>query len=280
MDTVAAMAEMDYANEPNSLALGFDLGFDDLYSHDGLVRLDRAFLDELHVVNPDLHQRLAAARADHTSLDRLESSKLILDLAPCLDGFIGELFHINIELHALEAQHSQDADLFSLKRKFVQRRGASGLTPDTAAAVDGPARGAQLEALFGEPLTEDAYTRHVTRWLNEKTAHADELKIAAEYAGWAAVAPAGRLRHQGDALFKLPQMVDPYRLVETELVQIGGIQAHALPKEKWRHREGFELTDRGADMRGALDQSNYCVKCHTRGRDSCSSGLKDNNGPF
>ena len=280
MDTVAAMTEMDAVNEANDLALGFDLAFDDLYSHDGVVRLDRAFLDELHLVNPDLHQRLATARADHNSLDRLESSKLILDLAPHLEGFIGELFHIDNELHALQARHSEDADLFSLKRKFVQRRGASGLTPDAAAAIDGPAHAAQLEALFGELLTEDTYTRHVTHWLNEKTAHVDELKIAAEYAGWAAVAPAGRLRHQGDALFKLPQMVDPYRLVETELVQIGGIQAHALPKEKWRHREGFELTDRGADMRGALDQSNYCVKCHTRGRDSCSSGLKDNNGPF
>jgi NADPH-dependent glutamate synthase beta subunit-like oxidoreductase/NAD(P)H-flavin reductase len=231
-------------------------------------------------VNSDLCERLAAARADHTCLNRLESSKLILDLAPYLEGFIGELFNIDDELRALKARHSEDADLFSLKKKFVQRRGASGLSPDAAAAIDGPACAAQLEALFGEPLTEDSYTRHVTRWLEDKTAYAEELKIAAEYAGWAAVAPVGRLRHHGDALFKLPQMINPYRLVETELVQLGGVQAHAFPQEKWRRREGFELTDRGADMRGALDQSNYCVKCHTRGRDSCSSGLKDENGRF
>ncbi len=277
MHTVAAK---EAAGESQSLILGFGLGFDDLYSHDGLVCLDEAFLDQLRTVDLDLYQRLTAARADPTSLDRPHTSTLILDLAPYLDDFVGELFHIGADLRALAAQHSAHAALFALKRKFVQRKAATGLTPEAAAAIDGPAHSAQLELLFGEPLTEDSFTRHVTDWLEEKTARAEELKIAAEYAGWAALAPDGRLRHHGDVLFKLPQKIDPYRRVETELVQLSGIQTHAFPPEKWRLREGFELTDRGAGLRGALDQANYCVKCHTRGRDSCSSGMKADDAPF
>jgi NADPH-dependent glutamate synthase beta subunit-like oxidoreductase/NAD(P)H-flavin reductase len=277
---VQTAAAIEVRDEEQALSLGFGMGFDDLYTRDGLERLDRAFLDELHVVNHDLYERLVTARADPASLGRLQCSQLILELASYLEGFVGELFKIETELHELQAQHSKDAKLFSLKRKFVQRRGASGLTPEAAAAIDGPALGAQLERLFGEPLTEDSYTRHVSEWLEDKTAHADDLTIAAQYAGWAAVAPAGRMRHRGDALFRMPQAIDPYRLVETELVQLGEIQAHAFPPEQWRHREGFELTDRGTEIRGALDQANYCVKCHTRGRDSCSSGMKDETGPF
>ena len=50
--------------------------------------------------------------------------------------------------------------------------------------------------------------------------------------------------------------------------------------ERWGHgrrREGFALTDKGTDLTGALDQSNYCIWCHEQGKDSCSKGLKEKN---
>ncbi len=277
MQTIAVTETID---ETATLSLGFGLCFEDLYSREGLERLDEAFLAQLRDADAALWENLNGARADQTLFDRLQSSQLILDLAPHLEDFVGELFNISSELIALQSAHSADAALFALKRKFVQRRGASGLSAETAAAIDGPARAAQLELLFGEPLTEDSYSRHVSQWLEDKTTHAENLKIAAKYAGWAAVAPEGRQRHHNDVLFRLPQSIDPHRLVETELVQFGAIRAHAFPDEKWRHREGFVLTDQGAGMRGAMDQAHYCVKCHTRGRDSCSAGMKDAEGPF
>src|SRR6185295_5046886 len=42
-----------------------------------------------------------------------------------------------------------------------------------------------------------------------------------------------------------------------------------------RHREGFQLTDKGTDLTGALDEVNYCIWCHEQGKDSCSKGLKE-----
>ena len=48
-----------------------------------------------------------------------------------------------------------------------------------------------------------------------------------------------------------------------------------LPEHDWRQREGFALTDHGMNAQQALDQVNYCIWCHTQGKDSCSSGLKD-----
>src|SRR6185312_9676822 len=38
---------------------------------------------------------------------------------------------------------------------------------------------------------------------------------------------------------------------------------------------GFKLTDAGADLTKALDQTNYCIWCHHQGKDSCSKGLRD-----
>ena len=59
-----------------------------------------------------------------------------------------------------------------------------------------------------------------------------------------------------------------------------GLVTLELSSDHWRHREGFELTDPGTDLTGALDQANYCIKCHNQGKDSCSTGLKEKAGAF
>ena len=43
---------------------------------------------------------------------------------------------------------------------------------------------------------------------------------------------------------------------------------------------GFKLTDAGMNLTAALDQTHYCIKCHNQGKDSCSTGLKEKEGPF
>src|SRR5581483_10635146 len=53
-----------------------------------------------------------------------------------------------------------------------------------------------------------------------------------------------------------------------------------LSADHWRQREGFQLTDAGTDLTGALDQAHYCIKCHNQGKDSCSTGLKEKNGAY
>ena len=34
------------------------------------------------------------------------------------------------------------------------------------------------------------------------------------------------------------------------------------------------------NLTAALDQANYCIKCHNQGKDSCSTGLKEKDGSF
>src|SRR6266436_2031868 len=64
----------------------------------------------------------------------------------------------------------------------------------------------------------------------------------------------------------------------TELVD--GVAVVKLPVSHRRARDGFALTDSGADLAGALDHANYCIWCHNQGKDSCAKGLKEKSGEF
>lgn len=45
-----------------------------------------------------------------------------------------------------------------------------------------------------------------------------------------------------------------------------------------RRRDGFKLTDLGTDLRGSLSEIDYCMICHERGKDSCSTGMHEKDG--
>jgi NADPH-dependent glutamate synthase beta subunit-like oxidoreductase/NAD(P)H-flavin reductase len=264
----------------DQIRLAFGFGFEDLYSRAGLLRLDEAFLRELGIADAALRDQLAAARANPAALARKDASELIIAIAPYLEDFIGDLFSIGSEIRELQARHDELAPLFAVKRKFVQKRALTNMTRETAEEIDGEAIAADLETLFGEPLSERVFAAHVARWLDHEPPHAHELQLAARYAAWATFAPAGKAKHHRGVLFKTPHKLDLTHLVQVDAVEIGGAERLRLNSEHWRHREGFKLTDAGADLTAALDQAAYCIKCHNQQKDSCCTGLKEKTGEF
>ncbi len=263
-----------------TLTLSFGLVFDDLSSHAGLARLDSVFLDQLAEANPALHDRLLAARTDQSALTAKARAELIIELAPYAEDFVGALFGIQSELTALQARHHELAPLYSVKRRFVQRKALTGYTPEKAAAIDGTAIGAELEAFLLEPLSERSFAAHVDRWLQSESTSAEPLRLAALYAAWATLTPEGKAKHRSGILFKTPHKLDMHHLVHAEAVETSGLVQLQFSSEHWRHREGFQLTDAGTDLTGALDQTHYCIKCHNQGKDSCSTGLREKDGAF
>jgi NADPH-dependent glutamate synthase beta subunit-like oxidoreductase/NAD(P)H-flavin reductase len=257
------------------LRLTHGLAFEDLYRRDGLARLDAAFIAHLRDADAALHNRLVTARRDPASLDRKAEAELLIDAAPHLEDFIGELFGAGAAVRALQARHEKLAPLHTVKRLFVQRRAVKRVTPESAAAIDGPAAARELEALLGEPLSESAYAQHVARWLEAEAENKAALDVAARYAAWAALTPEGRAKHRRGVLFKSPHRLDMTHLVPVETIVEDGVTMLRLPPAEWRPRDGFALTDAGTDLTGALDQANYCIWCHNQGKDSCSKGLRD-----
>jgi len=258
-----------------TLRLAFGLDFADLYVQEGLLRLDARFVEFLQAAEPVLAARLAAARAGPGALDAKAEAALLIELAPPLEDFLARLFGIEAELQALAAQHNALAPLYAVKRQFVQRRALHRVKPDEAARVDGPALEARLADWFGEAFSELAFARHVSAWQADETANAERLEVAARYAAWAAATPAGRARSATGVLFKAPRKLDMMRLVPVHTDTHEGYPRHALSADHLRRREGFALTDAGADLVGALDETHYCIWCHEQGKDSCSKGLKE-----
>jgi NADPH-dependent glutamate synthase beta subunit-like oxidoreductase/NAD(P)H-flavin reductase len=269
------------ARSSSDLKLAFGFEFSELYDREGLARLDAAFMESLRNSAPDLAERVSAARAAADGLDRKPESELMVELAPHIESFVGQLFGIADALQALREDHLSKSDVFTIKRNFVQRRALRSAAAKAPAAIDGPALARQLESHFGGPLSEEVYARHVTQWLRAEAEHSAELELAASYAAWATLSPEGKRAHRAGVLFKQPGKRDPMNLIEIERHTRGDISVWAAPEHHRRERNGFELTDRGASLTGALDQANYCIWCHKQGKDSCSLGLRDrNSGSF
>jgi NADPH-dependent glutamate synthase beta subunit-like oxidoreductase/NAD(P)H-flavin reductase len=249
--------------------LGFGFSFADLNDRDGLIRLDKQFLKTLSAQDTALHQRLLAVRAASDEVSSREESDLVVALGPHLDGFVAALFGIQRETEVLMQETLALDPIHACKRLFVQRQAVKKYADPSG--FDGSALRAVLEARLGTTLTEKGFAALVTASEDDPEA----LDEALRYAAWATLTPVGQAHHRGGTLFHVPRRVDPQHLVPVETIERDGVTMLRLPEHDWRHREGFALTDHGMNTQQALDQVNYCIWCHTQGKDSCSSGLKD-----
>ena len=249
--------------------IGFGFTFTDLAARDGLIRLDKQFLATLAGQDTSLHQRLLTARAAPDTVPTRDESDLVVAIGPHLDAFVAELFGVEAETRALAEQTLALDPIHACKRLFVQRQAVKKYADPSG--FDGPALRAALEARMGAKLTERGFATHVTAW----EAIPEALDDALRYAAWATLTKAGQAFHRGGTLFRVPHRVDPQHLVPVETIERDGVTMLRLPEHDWRHREGFALTDYGMNTQQALDQVNYCIWCHTQGKDSCSTGLKD-----
>jgi NADPH-dependent glutamate synthase beta subunit-like oxidoreductase/NAD(P)H-flavin reductase len=260
------------------LRLAHDLQFADLYSDEGAARIDGLFVAHVRRADAALAARLAQARETPAALAPKAESALLIELAPHVEDFIGELFGIEAAVRTLEAQHHALAPLYAVKRQFVQRKAMNAHKPDAAAAFDGARLRAGLEARIGAfddvQAFELAFARAVTAWQQDEAAHGDALDIAQRYAAWAAHTHDGKAAHRRGVLFRAPRKLDQLRLVPVESVALSSIDALQRPAaEGLRRRDGFALTDPGTDLAGGLDQAHYCIWCHEQGKDSCAHGL-------
>jgi NADPH-dependent glutamate synthase beta subunit-like oxidoreductase/NAD(P)H-flavin reductase len=257
-----------FADNSNLMQLGFGVAFPDLYEREGLIRLDRAFLACLAEADRSLADKLTVARQQPPAGGK--ESELLIALAPHVEDFIAKLFRIEREAQALAERHNELAPLYSVKRQFVQRR---ALHKVKLADLEGFDAAAVAKQLFGGEFTELDFARKVSAWLQDEPGHASELELAVRYAAWAISTPAGKAKHAAGVLFKAPQKLDFMKLVPVHTETKRGYAEHRL--DHLRHREGFQLTDPGTDLVGALDEANYCIWCHEQGKDSCSKGLKE-----
>lgn len=259
-----------------NLKLDYGLAFEDLYIDAGLGRIDDAFLDSLGAIDGGLKDRLSAARADPDAVGKADESALILEISPHLEAFIGGLFAIGGEIEALRRRHAGLDILFACKRLFVHRQAAKTYKNGGAEAFDGEAIWRQLCGHMSTPEFDQlSFAGQIMSWLEDEEANGQALDLAKRYAAWALYTDSGRRRHKADVLFHEPEKKDFARLVDFKTDMRGGVERFGAAAEDLKCRHGFDLTDPGMDLAGALGEADYCIICHERGKDSCSRGMRD-----
>ena len=273
----------------------FELTAANLYSREGLLRLDAHFLRWLGVRDSRLAGQLVSARAataaggapaasgatTAATPERQAESELWLALAPRVDEFLSELFSIDVDTTALRGRQRDLDVVFEARRKFVQRYVLKRAKPEEVAGTNGTLALAELELHLGEAFSEIALARAALNWLSRESECGGALAAAVRFTAWVALTPEGRARYGQGALFHSPGKRDPLARVPTGTLQSDGVTWLETPNEHpLRQRQGFALSDPGADLSGGLSEIHYCIYCHHQGKDSCSTGMRTPAGEF
>lgn len=103
--------------------------------------------------------------------------------------------------------------------------------------------------------------------------------VLAVYERWVAIQHRQkRPETRGWASLKIPHNVNFAHLVHLEPAADKPEGAYVGPREHYRFRDGFKLTDHRATAREILGEVEYCIYCHNRDKDSCSKGLRAKDG--
>ncbi|HEX2639437.1 MAG TPA: FAD-dependent oxidoreductase, partial [Pyrinomonadaceae bacterium] len=78
--------------------------------------------------------------------------------------------------------------------------------------------------------------------------------------------------------FKVPHALDYQNLVHLIHPRAELPNLMEGPTSSLRRRDGFKLTDDRGTMRDSLYETDYCLICHERDKDSCSTGLHNPDG--
>ena len=78
--------------------------------------------------------------------------------------------------------------------------------------------------------------------------------------------------------FHVPRSLDYQHLVHVNHPSAELHEAMNFTENHLRRRDGFKLTDQGTDLRGSLAEIDYCMICHERSKDSCSTGMHEKDG--
>ena len=266
------------------LKLSNGFTFSQLFEHDRLAQLDADYLTRLRAHDPVLHEKLLRYRATGgKAFSPIELSDLLLACAPPLEQQIVELFGIEAAVTQLRLATLSHDPLFVFKKQFVLKRARRRLLKkdeyEPFAELDAWLSGALVAA--GHDPKQDrelAVARHTLALLANEAANADAIEKLTRWCVRAMTAPEGRQATHGWVSLRVPQSIDPDKLVPIRVVAQDEVGRFEGPEEHRRRRDGFKLTDPRMSPREAMGEIHYCIYCHDHDGDFCSKGFPEKKG--
>ncbi|WP_265030024.1 FAD-dependent oxidoreductase [Wolbachia endosymbiont (group A) of Philonthus cognatus] len=288
------------------MKLNFKISFSNLYTRNGLTKLDETFLNyikscdeslfcsliearekaasssmssQCHLPSSQCHPpssqchppssqclTLGSRKQEGRSATWMTDSQLIIDLSYLLDEFIAKLFNIEKEIEELKKKHNDFAVIYKCKRLFVQRYALKKYT--NVANIDITNK---LSHFLTLPTTEKNFAEQVMHWFEDKENHKEEIELAAQYAVW-------RVKNKQSILFSIHKKIDHEDLIPFSKKEVDKVEV--LYSNEVKRRYGFDLTSKKVSLNKALDNAHYCIFCHKQNKDSCSKGLINNDNTF
>ncbi len=255
--------------------------FRDLFTVVGLERLDARFRDALAMTDAALSDRLSDYRSRCDPPPPAETSELLIALAPRLESFLARLFQIEDSLDTGRRSELAEDVVLDFKKWFVRRKARRyrGTVAESFAALDGWLDGALAEAgLDAAADREFAIARLGAALREDEKANAESIDRLIQWCVLGLNSADGKAAVAGWASFKLPQRVDHAHLVPLTAADADRLQRRQVAPERFRHRDGFRLTDPRMTARQVRDEVHYCIYCHDHDGDFCSKGFPEKKG--
>ena len=257
-----------------------ELHFSDLFQVSGLERLDQRFLQTLKENNPELQKRLLAYRQADAPLPPVETSELLLALAPFAEKTIAQLFGIEQELTSSQTTTLSHDVVLEFKKSFVLRRARRyrGEITQTFDELDNWLS-AQLHS--AQPDNSDrelSIAGFGQTLLANETGEEARIEKLTQWCVLALNDMAGRKAVTGWTSFKLPDRIDHARLVPFRRSEQHGVEIFTCDPSSLHRRDGFKLTDPRMPPRAVQGEINYCIYCHDKDGDFCSKGFPEKKG--
>ncbi len=255
------------------LTLRFGLEFQDLYSRNGLKKIDDCFLEdiqshdiELYNQIIDLRQKIQKHQVVNVFADMLpgEESEFLLRMAKILDRFIYKLFGLEYEIqdrkkidHIYSALHSCNKFFIQKKVAHLKLEAAPDLLPDQTAVLAN--HGLDFPWLKPRWFKDNrASTIDRTNILEfelqfakiveaaEKINEKKLLGALVAYAQWALYDHDGIAIHSGGILFKIPDKID-YNNLLPDLISNRCGKNHKPGSDKITEQNNGENIDEDSD---------------------------------
>jgi NADPH-dependent glutamate synthase beta subunit-like oxidoreductase/NAD(P)H-flavin reductase len=247
----------------------------ELSTPEGLARLDERFLAQLTTEDAALAARLARYRDATQSSTAIETSELLLALAPRLEDFVTTLFGIQAEMADLQTATLAHDPVLLFKEEFVKSRTRKYRGQPTLPFAELDVWLTAQAAAHGSTGNDEelATARYAASLLAEPQVQADALDRLTQWCILARDAHPERVH--GWESFRLPQPVDHAQLVPMQAVKNDPAGRRQGNPAHFRRRDGFALTDRRWPARTAQGETGYCVYCHDHDGDFCSKGFPE-----
>ena len=215
-----------------------------------------------------------------------QESALLIDVARPLGAFIARLFQVEPARQAQLDVAAREAAIFRMKHFIVRR--ACKRYPEDKLPTDDPAElrvaVAELCATFPDLVVEGDEELTLAAVIDallakEKGGAAQpEMDLLERWAAVHRFVPDAAKVVASWVSFRHAHAIDfedlvPLRRPEPKLTNIT-----EGPAEHRRRRDGFGLTDGRMSRREVASESDYCMYCHEREKDSCSKGMHDKQG--